>query len=91
MALSKLKLIRMQRGIRQFDLASRVGITEQHLSRVECGRSKPTGALLAKIAAALGVDPIDLEGSVEAGTLKLGPARSDGHRADAREGEGQLG
>lgn len=71
MPVSKLKLIRMQRGIRQFDLASRVGITEQHLSRIECGRSKPTGALLARIAAVLEVNPAELEGNVEAEIAKF--------------------
>ena len=65
MAMSKLKLIRMQRGMRQFDVALRVGISEQYLSRIECGRSKASDALLEKIATVLEVDPTQLTGKVK--------------------------
>ncbi len=67
MPLTKLKLARIQSGLRQWDLAQLVGISESRLSKIETGRSKPSDPLLSKIAEALGVDAATLRGKPAAG------------------------
>ena len=56
MNISKMKLIRMQQGLRQFDVSRVVGISEPYLSKIETGRVRPSENLLQKIATVLGVD-----------------------------------
>jgi len=41
-------------GLRQLDLASRVGVTRQSLSVLEAGRSVPSAALALRLARELG-------------------------------------
>lgn len=53
--LTRLKLVRMQHGLRQWDLARLIGISESSLSKIETGRIRPSGIVLGKLAAALGV------------------------------------
>lgn len=53
--MSKFRLARMSKGLKQIDLARLAGITEILISRIETGRSKPTPEVVAKIANALGV------------------------------------
>ena len=60
MALSKLKMVRMQRGFRQFDVARQVGISEPYMSKLETGRKMPKGDLLCRIAEIIGVTEDDL-------------------------------
>ncbi|MBF0440689.1 MAG: helix-turn-helix transcriptional regulator [Oligoflexales bacterium] len=55
MKLTKLKLLRMQNGLNQWELANLIGISETHLSRIENGRATPTADLSIKLATALGV------------------------------------
>ena len=49
----KLKLLRITRGIRQYDLAIRVGIAPNRLSEIESGRRQPSLDLLEALRRAL--------------------------------------
>ena len=60
MALTPMKRIRMEKGLLQWQVAQKVGVSESYLSRIECGRREPDGRLLTKIARALGVRTSDL-------------------------------
>ena len=64
MSLSKLKLVRLQRGLRQWDVAQQVGVTESQLSKIETGRIPLSPGLAEKIAYILGVVPEDIEGII---------------------------
>lgn len=55
MALSKIKLVRLQKGLRQWDIARQVGVTESFVSKIETGRVRPCNKLLEKIATVLEV------------------------------------
>jgi transcriptional regulator with XRE-family HTH domain len=52
---TKIKIARLERGLRQWDVARQVGISESYLSKIETGRVKPDPNLLEKIAIALDV------------------------------------
>ena len=45
MVKNKLFYYRRERGLRQFELAERLGISEVRISRIETGRTSPTSAL----------------------------------------------
>ncbi len=66
MAVSQLKLTRMQRGITQWELARRAGMPESKLSRVENGRIPLTPELAARLARELGVSPDEILSGCEA-------------------------
>jgi transcriptional regulator with XRE-family HTH domain len=68
-SLSKLKLARMHRGLRQMDLARSVGISESYLSKIETGRATPSDALLSRVSEALGLDVSDLVGVIESPSM----------------------
>ena len=55
MALTKVKLVRLQRGLLQWDVARRAGLAESLLSRIENGRILPSAAMIDALARALGV------------------------------------
>lgn len=56
----RLKKLREQQGASQAVLAKKVGISREHLSRLEGGRHDPTLTLLQKLAKALGVSVAEL-------------------------------
>lgn len=58
MRLTKIKLLRLRKGLYQWQLASRLGIAENQMSKIETGRLSPPEELLARIAEELGV-PLD--------------------------------
>ena len=58
--LSTMKRKRMEKGLRQMDVARQVDVSESYLSKIETGRADPSDALLGKIAHALGVGPEEL-------------------------------
>ncbi len=60
MAKNKLFYYRREKGLRQHELAERVGITELNVSRIETGRMIPDTELCGRISRALGVSPDDL-------------------------------
>ena len=64
-SLSRIKLVRMHRGLRQVDVARRIEVSESYLSKIETGRVTPSDVLLDKIAEALDVDASDLVGQIE--------------------------
>ena len=45
----ELKIARIRAGLRQYELAARVGITQTKLSEIECGRVQPSRELLQRI------------------------------------------
>ena len=62
--ISRIKLARMKRGMRQLDVAVKVGIGETRLSRIETGRETPDPELIAKIAEVLGVSHQEITSEV---------------------------
>ncbi|MBQ2644956.1 helix-turn-helix transcriptional regulator [bacterium] len=52
----RLKELRKNKKMTQFELAEAVEIDEKHLSHIETGRSFPKAALIEKFAETLGVD-----------------------------------
>lgn len=54
---ANIKRLRKERGLSQEALAGEAGLAMRHIGRIERGEGNPTVSMLAKIAAALGVDP----------------------------------
>ncbi len=50
-------MVRMQKGLRQWDVARRAGIAETYLSKIETGRVRPNSDVLGRIARILEVAP----------------------------------
>jgi len=50
---TRLKVVRVLKGLTQLKLAEKVGVKEIDISRFEIGRISPTGAVLQRIAAVL--------------------------------------
>lgn len=57
---SKIKDVRLGLGIKQIDLAIKIGIEDSALRRIESGKTNPSLRTLYRIAGALGVDVQDL-------------------------------
>ena len=57
----KIRNLRSQAGITQGDLASRTGLTQSHVSRLESGQHSPNAITLKKMADALGVPLSELD------------------------------
>lgn len=55
-----IKRIRLEKGIKQIDLATQINIEDSALRRIESGRTNPTVNTLYIIAEALGIDVVDL-------------------------------
>lgn len=53
----RLKAKRVEKGIKQSDLAKRLDITVQYLCRIEMGKVEPRRNLMISISKELGVDP----------------------------------
>ncbi len=60
MHLTKIKLMRLQRGLLQWELAQMAGIPESNLSKIETGRMHATEETLTKIASILQANVNDL-------------------------------
>lgn len=56
-----IRILRIQRMLRQEEVAARAGISVEHLSRIENGHVQPTRRTLAKLAPVLGVSPAYLD------------------------------
>ena len=77
-----LRALRTSRGLRQKELASRVGVSPSYLALIESGRRVPGEALRGRLAAALGLPPDRL--SQEGRVRTVGELRSiPGGRAAA--------
>ncbi len=59
-----LAMLRMKAGKSQAQLAAIVGSSQAHIARIELGRNDPGTKLIARIAAALGVDEIQVFNAV---------------------------
>lgn len=57
---NNIKQLRMQKGIKQVDLAYAIGIDDSSIRRIESGRTSPTLKTLIRIAGALNVEVQDL-------------------------------
>lgn len=55
MRLTKIKLLRLRKGLLQWELARRVGIGESQMSKIETARVVPADDVLKRIAEALEV------------------------------------
>ncbi len=49
----EIKIARIRAGVRAYELAQRVGLSESALSRIETGRKQPSPELAARIVEAL--------------------------------------
>ena len=49
----EIKIARIRAGVRAYDLAQRVGLSESALSRIETGRKQPSPEVAARITEAL--------------------------------------
>lgn len=45
----ELKVLRLRAGLRQYELAAQLGITQTKLSKIECGRAQPSTELLQRM------------------------------------------
>ena len=57
----KISQLRRERKWTQSELAERAGITQNQVSRIEKGKTRPRGSTIQGLDDALGVDPEDLE------------------------------
>lgn len=55
MTITKIKIARLHSGLRQWDVARQVGVSESYVSKIETGRVKPDNQLLERIATVLKV------------------------------------
>lgn len=55
--MNNLVLYRKRARMRQFDIARQLGVTEQLISKWECGRVEPHVEQAVDVARILGVDP----------------------------------
>jgi transcriptional regulator with XRE-family HTH domain len=69
----RLRALRLERGEKLTDTASRAGVSPQYLSEVERGRKDPSSEMIAAMAGALDVTLIDLTEQV-AGDLRFARA-----------------
>lgn len=65
----RLRFLRDQRGLTQDELAELAGLSRDGISRLERGTRSPQLKTIKKLAQALGVDPEELLGSLEAAPL----------------------
>ena len=69
---SRLRQLRIDRGLKQAELARACGISPSYLNLIEHNRRRIAGGLLRKLAAKLSVDPAVLsDGAEEALTATL--------------------
>ena len=59
--LTEFKKVHLERGLRQFEVALRIGMSQSKLSKIETGQMVPDPELVGRIAAVLDVAPEDLQ------------------------------
>lgn len=67
MRVNRFKLVRLEKGLRQLDVARAAGIAEGYMSRIETGRVIPSPELLRRLAAALDVPTESLDEDCDRG------------------------
>lgn len=70
----------MQKGLRQFDVAKQVDISESYLSKIETGRVLPKLEILEGIASVLGVPTAELDVAIGEQVKPLTEANYGGDR-----------
>jgi XRE family transcriptional regulator, regulator of sulfur utilization len=58
----RLKTLRQEKKMSQYELARRAGVSRVHVKRLEEGRSDPTVGMVTRLAKALGVSLAELLG-----------------------------
>jgi DNA-binding XRE family transcriptional regulator len=58
---ASLRSLRLSRMLSQRDLARQAGVTQKTIVSVELGRLEPRLKTMRKLAAALGVEPLEVE------------------------------
>lgn len=61
----RIRSARVQRGLKQFELAERAGISQGHLSQIEAGK-RPTLATMKKLRDALQLTDLEFQSWVDA-------------------------
>ena len=84
---SRIRSYRVDRGMRQADLARSCGISPSYLNLIEHNRRRIGGALLVRLARALEVDPSYLSGVVEVRVAAAMDAAAEAHGDVAPERE----
>ena len=77
---TRIRDLRVGRGIRQITLAAMCDISPSYLNLIEHNRRRIGGALLNRIAGALDTDPSVLSGGAEAGLTTALVAAAEAHR-----------
>ena len=57
---TRVKMLRITKGISQTELAKQIGVTQTHLSNIENGKNYPNSETIEKIAKGLGVEVFEL-------------------------------
>lgn len=57
---SRLRELMTRRGVTYTELAQESGVSRTHVYKILNGKTSPTGDVMAKLASALGVDPVAL-------------------------------
>ena len=70
MAGTRVRELRLAAGLRQAELAAAAGISASYLNLIEHDRRRVSGAVLDRLALALGLDPAKLTGAREAALLE---------------------
>ena len=87
---SRIRAIRLDRAVRQTELARRCDISASYLNLIEHNRRRIGGALLNRLAEALEVDPADLSegvGTTLTSSVESAAARHPGVRAELNRSE----
>jgi transcriptional regulator with XRE-family HTH domain len=58
-AAARLRSLRLAAGLTQLDLAAQSGITHEAISRLELATRSPRAETIRRLAAALGIDPVE--------------------------------
>ena len=73
----RLKELRIAAGLNQSELAKRLKVSRQSVSRWECDKSRPNAEITAALCTALGVEYDALFGDISAACAECGAAESD--------------
>lgn len=81
---SKIRAARKKAGLKQKELAKKIGVTESRISQYENGSQRPRVDTIQKIAEGLNISPFDLLGP-ESFDLQAGPEKIAGLRKEVSE------
>ncbi len=59
--MASLRVLRLERGLSQRDLAARAGVTQQTVVHLELRRREPHPGTMRRMAEALGVEPAEVD------------------------------